>query len=284
MNNTRVFLVICFLLVVLGAGAADSGTVPAAGAGKESAVQVGPGVSLVMKQVARTVPPVKGAGKDALPGEVELRYPELTCTSGDHPAVAVINKAMKTRMLSMFEDKQPGSPEQLADLFLQDYERSFAEAPESIGGWFLKFQTTVKHADEELLCLETLDSVFTGGAHPNSAISYLVFSLKTGEPLPLTAFVPEARTADLTKVAEAHFRKAREMKPGETFEQAGFNFEQNRFALNQNFLVSKAGLAFCFNPYEIGPYAMGTTELLIPWSDLKGIADAAGPAGRFLKP
>ena len=133
-----------------------------------------------------------------------------------------------------------------------------------------------------MLSIEILDSVFTGGAHPTSNIAYLVLSMKTGKPLDLSSLVPAERMNELTNVAEIHFRRIRKLKPDETYEQAGFQFEKNRFALNRNFLVSKAGLAFCFNQYEIAPYSMGVTELVIPWTDIKTVVNPNGPAGRFL--
>jgi hypothetical protein len=41
--------------------------------------------------------------------------------------------------------------------------------------------------------------------------------------------------------------------------------------LNDNFAVAKRGIIFYFNSYEIAPYAMGPTELLIPYAKLSGI-------------
>jgi len=61
------------------------------------------------------------------------------------------------------------------------------------------------------------------------------------------------------------------LKPDENLEEAGFWFNEGNFKLNDNFLITTDGLKFFFNSYEIGPYAIGTTELLIPFSRIKNI-------------
>ena len=43
------------------------------------------------------------------------------------------------------------------------------------------------------------------------------------------------------------------------------------FKATDNWAPTANGLLFLYQPYEIGPYAMGTTELLIPIASLKGI-------------
>ena len=240
-------------------------------------------VSLDQKVLKKSSPPPKTAGKDVIAAEVDITYPLLS-SLGKDVAVDAVNKAIQSRLLGLLEGQAPTTPEQLVEAFFRDYEKSVKEQPDMPGGWSMKFEATVRHADADLICLEVLQSMFLGGAHPDSNISYLVFSMKTGEPIDLSGFVPEKNLGDLTKVAEKHFREVRKLKPEETYEQAGFQFEGNSFALNKNFLASKDGLAFCFNAYEIGPYAMGLTELVIPWNELKTVIDPKGPAAGFLNP
>lgn len=44
-----------------------------------------------------------------------------------------------------------------------------------------------------------------------------------------------------------------------------------QFMPSSNFIPSKAGLIFIYNPYEIAPYALGTIEITVPKEALKGI-------------
>ncbi|HEY9069507.1 MAG TPA: DUF3298 domain-containing protein [Candidatus Ozemobacteraceae bacterium] len=240
-------------------------------------------ITAEVKEVTRTAPPPSSPNKELLPAELSIRYPVLSATDGDDPAVKAVNDAILNRLLAVAGEKPAASLDELIDTFVKGYEASVKETPEMPGGWSLKFEASIRHADAELIAIDTLDSVFQGGAHPTSNIVYLVFSTKTGKPVELSSLLLPGKADELTRIAEARFRKVRELKPDENLEEAGFQFEKNRFALNSNFLVSKDGLAFCYNQYEIAPYALGITELVIPWSDLGGVIDPAGPAGAFLK-
>ncbi len=42
------------------------------------------------------------------------------------------------------------------------------------------------------------------------------------------------------------------------------------------------GVLISFDPYQVGPYAAGPQEIRVPYSDLAGLIDPAGPAGAFL--
>lgn len=48
--------------------------------------------------------------------------------------------------------------------------------------------------------------------------------------------------------------------------------------MNDNFALTKEGIKFIFNPYEIAPYAMGQQEFTIPYSALQAIAKPNGLA------
>ncbi|HOY68631.1 MAG TPA: DUF3298 domain-containing protein [Candidatus Ozemobacteraceae bacterium] len=246
-------------------------------------MQLSDGITAEMKEVTRTVPPPNSPNKELLPAELSIRYPVLSGASADNPVVTAINAALQNRLLAVAGEKPAASLDELLDTFVKGYEASVKETPDMPGGWSLKFEASIRHADADLIAIDTLDSVFQGGAHPTSNIVYLVFSAKTGKQLELASLLLPGKAAELTRIAEARFRKVRELETDENLEEAGFQFEKNRFALNTNFLVSKDGLAFCYNQYEIAPYALGTTELVIPWSELGGVIDPAGPAGAFLK-
>jgi hypothetical protein len=240
-------------------------------------------VSAVVKQFAKSAPPPKNANKEALPAEITISYPEFSSSTPEKAAVKAINSAIQQRLLTADEGEPPATVDQLAESFFREYEAALKDNPEELGGWSLKFKAVVRYSDEDLLNLEIVRSVFTGGAHSTSDITYLVLSPKTGESINLSAFVPEEKSGELEKIGESLFRRSRRLKPNETLDQAGFQFEANRFALNRNFLVGGGGMTFCFNQYEIAPYSMGITEILIPWGDIKDLLDPKGFGVRFLK-
>jgi len=280
MRNKIGLLVSVFILFALGTVWAA----PALEDGRDEApLRITNSVSAVMRHHTRLVPPTASTEKRAIAAKIDICFPELSCQTGENVAIAAINRIIQNRLLTVMASQTPATVEQLMEVFSKAYERSLKETPKLPGAWFLRFETTICHADDELFCLRILQSVFTGGAHPMSNIAYLVFSMKTGDLLPLSALVAEEKMGELTQIAEKYFRRVRNLQPEETYDRAGFRFEKNCFSLNRNFLISKAGLAFCFNQCEIAPYAKGITELVIPWRDLATIVDASGSAGRFLK-
>ncbi len=239
-------------------------------------------VTATEKKLSKSIAPPNTSKKEVLPAEIEIQFPEFSGAAGD-ATIAALNAAIQARVLSLVEGEPAKSLEELVQRFSKEYQDSVIENPEMPGGWSLKYKVDIEYVDTDMLSLKTFVSTFTGGAHPNSEITLQVFSLKTGKPFAQGDFITSDKREEFTAIAEKHFRRVRELKPDETYEQAGFHFENNKFALNDNFLVTQDGMLFCFNQYEIAPYAMGMTEVNIPWSDLKTVIAANSPASRFLK-
>ena len=95
--------------------------------------------------------------------------------------------------------------------------------------------------------------------------------VKTGNLLTPEALFVKNYISKLTKIAEKKFFKLKGLKPGTSLNDEGYSFKNNRFHLTDNFAVLNEGILFYYNTYEIGPYALGTTEVLIPYGELKGI-------------
>lgn len=217
------------------------------------------------------------------PAEIKIEYPEFQSSGEKNAAVDAINAFIFQKLTIQEEGKYASSVVQVIDVFMDDFQATLKENPDMPGGWSRDLSLKVRYADENLLSLEIVDSSFTGGNHPNTNIEYVVLSMKTGSPIKLAEFVPAAKMKELTKIAEEYFREAHEMKSTDSFEEVGFTFDKNTFALNENFLVWKDGLEFYFNPYEVAAYVVGPTLVLVPWTKLADIADAKGPAGAFLE-
>lgn len=51
------------------------------------------------------------------------------------------------------------------------------------------------------------------------------------------------------------------------------------FALTENFWIGPKGLTFYYNPYEIAPWALGTTELLLTYREIRDLIKPDGLLG-----
>jgi hypothetical protein len=72
----------------------------------------------------------------------------------------------------------------------------------------------------------------------------------------------------LTQLAFEDFQRQR----GDAADSAGVSSEElgPPFTLNDNYGFRKEGIVFFYNVYEIGSYAEGPTEILIPYERLEG--------------
>lgn len=134
-----------------------------------------------------------------------------------------------------------------------------------------------------LLSIETYHYEYTGGAHPNSAFSLISFDLRTGRPLNLTDLLAEKDLGKFNRIAEEIFRKGRGLGPNDDLDSAGFWFVKGQFALNDNYLFTRAGVRFVFNPYEITAYAEGPIDVLVPYAKIKPLLKKDNPLRKMIK-
>ncbi|WP_316839947.1 DUF3298 and DUF4163 domain-containing protein [Pedobacter gandavensis] len=160
--------------------------------------------------------------------------------------------------------------QQIADTFVEGYE-SIRDSEGTMGAWFLDAETKVLTDQPDYLGLEHSLVNYSGGAHANSALVYWNINPKTLQEITLESLINEGSMPQLVSIAEKIFRKNEKLSPTASLKDNYF-FENDKFNLNRNFTITKEGLKFLYNPYEIKAYAYGSTELIIPFSDLKAIA------------
>lgn len=147
----------------------------------------------------------------------------------------------------------------------------YLDDSEFAGSWFFESKNTITYIDTMYVSLETVQSSFTGGAHPNSGVAKAVFDIKTGIQLEIHDIVKD--TSGLKKELEKEFRKEREIPSEKSLTEAGFWFEKDVFTFPVNFGITENGMEFYYNSYEVAPYADGPTEVLIDKSVLKKFRD-----------
>ena len=153
--------------------------------------------------------------------------------------------------------------------FIEEYESLIKEFPDAYQSWFIERTGEVKLNKGNIFSIDYMEYSFTGGAHPNTFVTFRNFSLLDGEEIVLDQIISTDEQSELTKIAEAEFRKLKELTSDADLGQAGFWFENNKFYLNDNFLIDDSSLVFYYNSYEITAYAFGPTELTIPYSKIK---------------
>jgi len=210
-----------------------------------------------------------------------IEYPEIV-NSSDETVRLKLEQAIRAML-----DVPPEAAslaeglETMAEAFLADHLAAWTQFPNtaSMAEWFIQKRVQVIHHDERWLSFRTELLSFAGGAHPLSPTNLSSFDLITGDRLQMAdLFQPESE-ATLNGIAEREFRKVREIDAGSSLTKAGFWFPEDAFKVNENFAVADEGLLIHFNAYEVGPYSLGPTEILIGRTELAGIAHPDGPFG-----
>jgi hypothetical protein len=136
--------------------------------------------------------------------------------------------------------------------------------PETVVDWQVARSAFIVYANQDFASVVVKNEGYLGGAHGFSDEQMFVFDGKGGRVLSWDDILSPDSKAIFMRAAEAEFRRARDMRPSETLEEAGFSFENDTFALSRNFSVTDKGVALHYNPYEVGPYVMGATDFIVP--------------------
>jgi len=205
--------------------------------------------------------------------EIKIEFPKVT-----FPTNIIVEEKINNSITELFSQDILGSTESsdfevLMNGFIQDHELFKEEFPDVSQSWTVERTGEVKLNKANIFSIDYTEYAFTGGAHPNTFVSFKNFNLNSGEEITFEELFTLEKQRELTKIAEQEFRKLKQMSPDDDLGSAGFWFENNEFSLNDNFLITEKGLVFYYNNYEITAYAFGPTELEIPYTKIKMLID-----------
>jgi len=225
---------------------------------------------------------IKQYNKSTKKAIVSLSYPVFVYE--DNPVVAdSLNKIVNRWMgLQKFSKKKKKYIEVTPKDILKEYEECY-EGPLEDMQTEVDRKVTVMLNDHGIVTLEFQEYLFTGGAHGNSYLSYLVYDLTGAKRVKLGEMFVKGYINKLTSIGEVYFRKERGLKSDENLTDAGYWFEEDVFRLNDNFYLTGNGLGFTYNQYEIACYAMGITTFTIPFKDLKILVSPTSILKNFIK-
>lgn len=186
---------------------------------------------------------------------------------------AKINEAIRHNILASATDPdhKPASLKEMVKEFVDSYDSFRAEEKDYKQTWFMDSKTEVVAQQKDYLSTLHTYVSYEGGAHPNSYSGYWNYNPQTHQEIKLADLIKPNTRKQLVAIAEKIFRKNEKLTPTASLKDNYF-FENGKFDLNDNFTITKEGLKFLYNPYEIKAYAYGITVLIIPFSDLKDIA------------
>lgn len=128
-------------------------------------------------------------------------------------------------------------------------------------------------SDKELFSYGISRYVYMGGAHGLSTRNFFNFDLKTGKQLKEADIFSENYEEALkelikTRIVEQSVEDSA-MIPISNLEDTDYWVDAIR--PNGNFYITEGSINYVFNPYEIAPYSLGETEIILPFERLKDI-------------
>jgi len=199
---------------------------------------------------------------------ITIKYPAFSKDS-------ILNDSIKNKLYNLF---WADSTSMGMDTDLQKYAQNFISVYESnknnpdVKGkiFTIKSHAQVLRQDSSLTTLEVGGYIFEGGAHGHTLSFFVNWNTKAGKNIELADILKKGYQDSLNKAAESIFRKNEKLTDSASLAQDYF-FKDNKFALNNNFLITPIGIRFLYNQYEIKPYAAGQTNLLIPYAKIKSL-------------
>jgi hypothetical protein len=215
------------------------------------------------------------SNEDSAKVNVRLSYPTFE-RSSEQPALDSLQSYIERRMLApAFESEPIGTPRQLADQVFRQYIELTTRIPDYHFPWKIERSIKVLLNHAGLITLHFSEYTYTGGAHPNSWEFYATFQLDTGRELLLSDILTQAsQKEELRKIAERRFRSLKGIPDDHSLKSMGYWFPNNHFTLSENFGLGPNGLIFYYNNYDIAPYAMGATKLVIPYKEVSSLLPA----------
>lgn len=167
--------------------------------------------------------------------------------------------------------------QQVSESFLGGFNEYAEEQIESgshaFQAWFKSQDCEVVLNIPGFLSIKNTLRDYTGGAHGMEVELWANYDIQNKRKLLLTDLIHDADA--LRQITESHFRKQEELSDTSSYGEAYF-FDNDAFALTENFGLTINGLLFHYNPYEIKSYAEGPTTLIIPYNALEEMMTEKG--------
>ena len=207
---------------------------------------------------------------------------------GDSIAV-LINRAVQGEFLG--EDYASLTPEAAVDSFtnvyLRDYKQETGElyqadlarngAETDVPGWYSKTYSLVSFVEEGRGGMVNVSAnwfIDMGGAHPNQFSRWMNFDFETGKLLGVQDVFNASAQADIERILlDKLIREVSDAYPEETIQtledlQAKGFLQMTNMYIPHNVLLSKKGVLFLFNRYDIAPYSEGEIVLEVPYEEI----------------
>ena len=168
-------------------------------------------------------------------------------------------------------EEEPGTVEETATKYIDDLKDAYFNENEgqegSIGSasWEDRINGYFSGRYDRFVSYMVEYYGFRGGVHGINTMTPVVFDRKTGDIVPEEAFFADDYKAPVAALIQAHIPEALE---GDE-EALKDIFEPDLVGPNGNYELTKDGVTWYYQPYDIAPYYLGVISVTVPWKELK---------------
>lgn len=162
------------------------------------------------------------------------------------------------------------------DSFIDD-NRSVINIKDTIAGYNLKYENIVSGfsllSDKKIYVYGIERYIYMGGAHGNETRNFINFDLSTGKTIKEKDIFKNGFEKPLTELIKQQILAECKAAPKEKNSEAIETLDDTDYWIdaikpNGNFYITDESINYVYNPYEIAPYSMGQTEVIIPFNKL----------------
>ena len=147
--------------------------------------------------------------------------------------------------------------------------RAQVNAPYELEQNFINSRSDAFHVrmnEAGILTVEHRTEEYAGGAHGSYSSTFHSINIADGNELRFPDLVRGNVQEKWASLAAAQLLKDRQMKPGTALTEIGLY--EDKLELSDDWFLVPGGIGFYYAPYEIGPYAAGSFEFVLPWKDI----------------
>jgi hypothetical protein len=133
-------------------------------------------------------------------------------------------------------------------------------------------EATVKRATANFVLVEIQSYIYTGGAHGMSTVHYINWLPRIDKIVTLQDLLLPGRMKAFEAALKKQHRKWLETNDFASSDRAAYN-KAWPFQFSDNAALMGDGIAITYDPYMLGPFALGMPTILVPFSELKGIVN-----------
>jgi len=135
--------------------------------------------------------------------------------------------------------------------------------------WDFDEDVKVIYNANDILSLEFSAYYYTGGAHGGYGSIFKNIDLKSGKTILLKDLLKPGYQDALSSIITKALKQQYGMTETTKLSDNGFFVET--IDPSSNFYLTKKGIGFVYNPYEIACYANGMIDIFVPFSDMEAI-------------